>query len=286
VTDWTAFAGFAGVVVALFLLLARASQSMVSAVEDPDEMVSETDGPDDQAHARPGTGVPPTPVSDDRRPPRPEKARSTPDDGEPAPAATPSLASYGTGALLANVLATQGLFAGLIAAGVVYWEVPARAVGAGVPSPWTVAVGGALGAALYVGNEAGAAALQRAGLGHEETLRELLAPASTRDWALLLGGVLPVVALAEELVFRGVLVGALATGFALPAWGLAAASSVAFGLGHGAQGRGGVLVTGLLGFALATAFVLTGSLALVVVAHYVVNALEFVVHEGFDVEWV
>jgi membrane protease YdiL (CAAX protease family) len=101
---------------------------------------------------------------------------------------------------------------------------------------------------------------------------------------VLLGGVLPVVAGFEELLFRGVLVGALSVGFDVSPWLLAVASSVVFGLGHGAQGRLGVLVTTSLGLVLAAAFVLSGSLLLVVVAHYLVNALEFVVHEGFDVE--
>jgi membrane protease YdiL (CAAX protease family) len=44
-------------------------------------------------------------------------------------------------------------------------------------------------------------------------------------------------------------------------------------------------VTGALGFVLAAAFVVTGSLLSVIVAHYLVNALEFVVHEGLGVEW-
>jgi membrane protease YdiL (CAAX protease family) len=45
------------------------------------------------------------------------------------------------------------------------------------------------------------------------------------------------------------------------------------------------VVTGVLGFALAAVFVTTGSLVAVIVAHYLVNALEFVVHEGFGVDW-
>jgi membrane protease YdiL (CAAX protease family) len=60
---------------------------------------------------------------------------------------------------------------------------------------------------------------------------------------------------------------------------------VAFALGHGAQGPAGVAATGVLGFVLAAAFVLTGSLLVVVVAHYLVNALEFVVHEAPGTEW-
>jgi membrane protease YdiL (CAAX protease family) len=63
---------------------------------------------------------------------------------------------------------------------------------------------------------------------------------------------------------------------------LAACSSVAFAFGHGAQGRAGIVVTGALGFVLAAAFVVTGSLVTVVVAHYLVNALEFVVNEGYS----
>ncbi|MCH7661371.1 MAG: CPBP family intramembrane metalloprotease domain-containing protein, partial [Euryarchaeota archaeon] len=42
----------------------------------------------------------------------------------------------------------------------------------------------------------------------------------------------------------------------------------------------------MLGFVLAAAFILTESLLVVVVAHYLVNALEFVVHEGFGIEWI
>ncbi len=101
---------------------------------------------------------------------------------------------------------------------------------------------------------------------------------------------LPTVALFEEFLFRAVLVGAFSAGAAalgVPAspWLLAVLSSVAFALGHGAQGRAGVVATGTLGFVLAAAFLLTGSFVVVAVAHYLVNALTFVVHEGVGVEW-
>nr|WP_245545383.1 CPBP family intramembrane glutamic endopeptidase [Halomicrobium katesii] len=65
---------------------------------------------------------------------------------------------------------------------------------------------------------------------------------------------------------------ALAAGFSLSPWLLAVVSSVVFGAAHGAQGRVGMLVTGGLGLALAAGFVLTDSLLVVVVAHYLVNA--------------
>jgi membrane protease YdiL (CAAX protease family) len=65
---------------------------------------------------------------------------------------------------------------------------------------------------------------------------------------------------------------------------MAIVSSVAFALGHGAQGRVGIVVTGTLGLGLAGLFVVTDSLLAVVIAHYLVNALELGVHEGLGVE--
>ena len=95
---------------------------------------------------------------------------------------------------------------------------------------------------------------------------------------------LPVIAAFEELLFRAALVGGFAAGFGVSPWPLAVLSSAAFAAGHGAQGRLGVAVTGLLGFVLAAAFVLTESLLVVVVAHYVVNAVEFGLAEGLGRE--
>ena len=40
------------------------------------------------------------------------------------------------------------------------------------------------------------------------------------------------------------------------------------------------MVTAIFGFLLAAAFVLTGDLLVVVVAHVVVDAVEFLLHEG------
>nr|WP_264475307.1 type II CAAX endopeptidase family protein [Halorubellus salinus] len=184
--------------------------------------------------------------------------------------------------LLLNVALSQGVFGCVLVVAVVLADVPWTAVGLGFGqvTGWLFLVGVALGVALYAVNEVGGSLADAAGLGRSEALRELMAPTSRRGWVVLLGGVLPIVAVFEELLFRGVLVGALSVGFGVSPWLLVVASSVLFGLGHGAQGRLGVLVTGALGVVLATAFVLSGSLLVVVVAHYLVNALEFVVHEG------
>jgi membrane protease YdiL (CAAX protease family) len=304
VTNWTAFAGFAGVVVALLLLLARASQSMLSrddpaaspldvpgrATEDPGEAGPTAGG---EPSSEPGRSAP-EPDRSDAEPPAGDRTDDGVEDGSAAvggPGGSPAERSLalpdgiGTGELLANVLVTHGLFALLVVGGAVFWQVPASALGVGLPTVGALAWGVGAGVALYVADEVGAFGAARLGVDHDEAVRELLAPDSPGGWVLLLGGVLPVIAVSEELLFRGVLVGALAAGFGLPPWGLVLGSSVVFALGHGAQGRGGVVVTGLLGVALAAAFVVSGSLLVVVVAHYVVNALEFAVHEGLGVAW-
>lgn len=184
---------------------------------------------------------------------------------------------------VANVLFSQGLFAALAVFAVWYARIPAAALGLGAADlrPRAVALGAGFGVLLFLGSEFAQRLAARAGVevSAAESLRELLAPASLRGWLLLLLVVLPLVAGFEELLFRGALVGALAAGYGVSPWLLAAISSALFGLGHGAQGRAGVLVAGLLGLALAAALVLTGSLLVPIVAHYVVNALEFLVHE-------
>ncbi len=192
-----------------------------------------------------------------------------------------------TGALLVNVAFSQGLLGSLLLLGAWYTRVPRSALGLGPGSVGAAAagLGLALGVALYAGDELLAAAADRAGVAYSEELREALAPSSLRGWLVLLCGVLPVIAGFEELLFRAALVGALSAGFGVSPWLLAVASSLVFGLAHGAQGPGGMAVTTLLGFALAAAFVLTGSLLVVFVAHWLVNALEFGVHEGLGVEW-
>ncbi|WP_144901895.1 CPBP family intramembrane glutamic endopeptidase [Halobellus captivus] len=200
----------------------------------------------------------------------------------------PPVPDLSTASLLANVAVSQGLFGVLLLAGAWYAEIQAWAFGVATDavSLHAAALGVGLGVALYVANEAGATVGARFGLGEGERLRRALAPDSPLGWAALLFVVLPVIAAFEELLFRGALVGVLAAGYGVSPWLLALGSSVAFGVGHGAQGRVGVLVTATLGFVLAAAFILTESLVVVVIAHYLVNALEFVVHEGAVVEWV
>ncbi|WP_336362742.1 CPBP family intramembrane glutamic endopeptidase [Halalkalicoccus salilacus] len=191
------------------------------------------------------------------------------------------------GLLLANVALSQGLFAGVLLAAAWYTQVPLAALGIGadVTDLGAVGIGVGLGAVLYLTSETGGVAAQRLGFEYDERLRGLLAPDSAGEWAVLLGLVLPIIAFFEEFLFRAALIGAVSAGYGVSPWLLAVASSALFALGHGAQGRTGIVVTGALGLVLAGAFVLTGSLLAVIVAHYVVNALEFVVHEGLGVDW-
>ncbi|MFC4360096.1 CPBP family intramembrane glutamic endopeptidase [Halobium salinum] len=284
--DWTTFAGFTAVVLTLLLLLARLSQGQFrerppSADDEPADSGPSPDRVRDGARA--GT------ASGDRLvyPFADWPHSSVGGHASTGPARPSALTDLSPGTLLLNVAVSQGLFGGLLVAGAVLTGVPASAFGldAEAFAPATLLAGAALGVTLYGANEVGAAVGERFGLGGGEALREALAPESALGWAVLLLVVLPVIAGFEELLFRGVLVGALSAGFGVSPWLLAALSSVAFALGHGAQGPTGVVVTGLLGFVLAAGYVLTGSLPAVILAHYLVNALEFVVHEGLEVDW-
>jgi membrane protease YdiL (CAAX protease family) len=250
VPRWVAFAALTLVVVTVLLASARASERVVSELaarsqsnRGLDELEDGTDHLDVAARSGPT------------------------DSGERHVSAL---------ALLANVGASQAVFAGIVIAGAWLAEIPLHHLGIGIDSIGLkgVGIGIAVGAALAAGN----AALGRVvDADPSARLRALLTPATTGGWALLLVVVLPIIAGFEELLFRGVLVGGFAAGFGLSPWLLAVGSSIVFAAGHGAQGRLGIAVTGGLGLALAAVFVATDSLLVVVVAHYVVNAVEFVV---------
>ena len=193
----------------------------------------------------------------------------------------------GTAELYLNVLLSQAIVVGLLVGIVWASRVPRTALGIPLEGliDWRVlGIGVALGVALYLANEGGVLVLDHFGIGYSEDLRGALAPSTLAGWVVLLVVVLPVIAGAEELLFRAALIGGFDAGFGIAPWVLVLGSSALFALGHGMQGPGGVLVTGALGVVLGAAFVVTGSLLLVIVAHYVVNALEFVIHEGLEVD--
>ncbi|MDQ2049880.1 CPBP family glutamic-type intramembrane protease [Natronolimnohabitans sp. A-GB9] len=196
--------------------------------------------------------------------------------------------SLSTGELLANVAFSQGLFALVLIGAVIYTGIPADALGIEYSLAYLesgLLLGTVFGLVLYVANEIGAATATHFGFDHDEQLRELLAPDSAQGWLVLFAVVLPIIAVFEELLFRAAMIGVVSAGFGIDPWLLAVVSSVAFALGHGMQGSVGIVVTGVLGFVLAAIYIVTGSLLVVVVAHYLINALEFAVHEGVGFDW-
>ncbi len=267
--QWAAFVGLTGFLLTVLLGLSKLSQRSLSG--EGSGVTASTASPDRLRAAGPANDTYPrfeTPRAARRR--RHVEARSSD--------------ALSTGALLANVALTQGLFGALLLGGAFFFEIPLTAFGVtsdalstGLPA---VGVGLAAGVGFWVGNEFAAAVADGFGIGVDESLRELLAPDSAGGWVVLLGVVLPIIAIVEELLFRAAAIGVPVAGLGAPAWAMVVVSSVAFALGHGAQGRVGVVVTGALGAALGVLFVLTNSLLAVVVAHYLVNALELCVHEG------
>jgi membrane protease YdiL (CAAX protease family) len=307
VPGWAAFTGLTLLVLFVFLALARLSQGVVD--DEPPQLPPgeedaaatraddhERDGdasvgpstPDGGATAGAGEAVtitgdvetgPETAAVDGET--AETETETEPWDEEPR---QPQAYELTTAALLANVAVTQGLFGAIVAAAAWYFEIPATALGlAGGPlvvgGP-AVGLGVVFGVLLWTGNEMSATIADAVGAGYDESLREMLAPDSIGGWVVLLGVILPIIAVVEELIFRAALIGVPAAGFGVSPWALAVFSSAMFALGHGAQGRVGIAVTGGLGFVLAGGYILSGSLLVVVVAHYLVNALEFVVHEG------
>ncbi|AFZ72009.1 CPBP family intramembrane glutamic endopeptidase [Natronobacterium gregoryi] len=308
--NWTAFAGITGVVLVFLLVLSHLTQTSFSDGSDTAQSTPRRNGkaaleqssggresglfgePGDSGQNADGDAVDVAAVleegdeSDRRdadpvdRPVRGRSKRSTQGELDPE--------SLSTGVILANVALSQGVFALVLVGAAIYTGIPAEALGIEFSVGYLetgVVVGVAAGLGLYVVNEVGAATATWLGFDHDEQLRELLAPETTRGWVVLLVGVLPIIAVFEELLFRAALIGAFSMGFGIDPWLLAVLSSVAFGIGHGMQGSVGIVVTGLLGFVLAAVFILTGSLLVVVVAHYLINALEFLVHEGLGLEW-
>jgi membrane protease YdiL (CAAX protease family) len=252
--QWVAFVGLTGLVLTAFLALAWVSQQLITEQRPLSDRVT-------PAGIDPGVAPTPRPVATS------------------APTEQPDVS---TGALLANVAITQGLFGAVLIGGAIAFAIPAWAFGLDDEALTSEALGWGvgLGVALWGASEFGSRVIDAASIEYDEGLRELLAPEGTGGWIVLLGVILPVIAGVEELVFRGAAIGVVAAGVGISPWTMAVVSSFAFAMGHGAQGRAGIVVTGILGFVLATGYILTGSLLTVIVAHYLVNALEFLVHEG------
>lgn len=185
-------------------------------------------------------------------------------DGQVPPAPVLYLNVVGTQALVVALIVIAGWLAG-VPQGVFALRV----------TQFVVVAGLGVGVAVFAASVLVTRVLSRAGVTYSEALRDALEPKTPSEVVMLYGATLPAVAVGEELLFRGGLIGAVATGLDVSPWLPALGSSALFGYAHSAQGRAGVVVTGVLGLVLAGLFIVTNSLFAAVVAHVVVNALEF-----------
>lgn len=262
-TRWVAFAALTLLVASFVLLSARASERLVA-----------------EFAAEPGPDEPSLPDGADHLDVTGTVERPDATSGANRPAGTGGYRGGVSGpkpssmALLANVGVSHALFAALLIVGIQLTDVPVASlgIGAGVTGPEAAGLGIVVGLAIALVNTL---LSWYADSDPSAELRALLTPSSPSGWVVLLLVVLPIIAGFEELLFRAAMIGAFSTGFGVSPWLLAVASSLVFAAGHGAQGRLGVVATGVLGFALAAVFVVTESLLVVFLAHYVVNAVEF-----------
>ncbi|MBF0355012.1 MAG: CPBP family intramembrane metalloprotease [Alphaproteobacteria bacterium] len=95
-------------------------------------------------------------------------------------------------------------------------------------------------------------------------------------WLLDLTLGLMLTAVAEEMVARRLALAVLPG----PMWVRLISSSLLFGLGHWGQGYGHMALTAIIGLAFGAAYLRTGSLGVVIAAHYTINLLVFGLHLG------
>ncbi len=145
------------------------------------------------------------------------------------------------------------------------------------PASWAadVAIGILAAAVLQEANHRGTRwALARYGRrAYTPAVLRALLPRGRREWMLTPFTLLPA-ALAEELLFRSLLIG----GFSLylSPWLLAVFFAAVFGLAHLPQGRLGVVGAGALGLCLSLLFLWRWSIVACTVAHYGVNLVQLV----------
>ena len=101
-------------------------------------------------------------------------------------------------------------------------------------------------------------------------LRHFL-PASDRDYRYFF--VTSITAgIVEETLYRGFVLWYLIQ--FVPVWAAVIVSSIAFGLGHSYQGAGGVIRVAIIGLVFGGLFVLSGSIWLPILGHFLLDALQ------------
>jgi membrane protease YdiL (CAAX protease family) len=112
-------------------------------------------------------------------------------------------------------------------------------------------------------------------------LLQCMLPINRREWAGVLLALLPAAAL-EELLFRSLPLGGLA--WLVPPWWLLWPLSLLFGLLHWPQGGWGIAGTALAAIVLSLLFLATGSIWVVLAAHYTMNVFQLAAAKVSGVE--
>ena len=116
-------------------------------------------------------------------------------------------------------------------------------------------------------------------LGDEERQEQVTAlgdlvhfmPHSKRELRVLYGVSLTA-GIVEEIVYRGFFIWYLS--LVMPLWVAVVLSSIAFGIAHSYQGAAGMVKTGVVGLAFAGLYLLTGSIWLPIIGHFLFDALQ------------
>jgi len=137
----------------------------------------------------------------------------------------------------------------------------------------------ALGAALFIPFVFGAALLERGllrlGLSRPATPMPSFLEASGAAEFLLAAGLVAVVAVTEETIFRGYLLLRFKTLLRSPALAVLL-SSVIFSLGHGYEGSAGLVTVGVMGAVFAVIYLWRRSLVAPIVMHFLQDFLSIV----------
>jgi membrane protease YdiL (CAAX protease family) len=99
--------------------------------------------------------------------------------------------------------------------------------------------------------------------------------ASTTGEFVLAAILVAVVAITEEMIFRGYLLLRLQTITGSPVAAVLL-SSIVFSLGHGYEGTAGVITVGVLGVLFALVYLATGSLVAPIVMHFLQDSISLV----------
>ncbi len=274
-SNWTGFILIALILTGIIVVLARMTATKLRgsvATETPRQPPEKPQREQADPVALPDNRIHPIEEADDTATPAAESTHT---------ANRPAMTELSTIAIVGNIVLTHGAILAVLIGAVWWTQIPLEPLGVGNLSLGRAIVGGVItGGGLYGGAEVVVRALKHAGITYDDRLEQLLVPDHWYGWGLVIGIAFPIIAVAEEMLFRAALIGGLAAGTGITEWLFIIPATVAFAVGHALQGAGGIVVTGLLGLALGILFVSTNSLLLVVVAHTVVNTLELIAAGG------